>query len=197
LLCATPHIRKLTSFRISAGDGGDGAPYGFGIVVDEIGWDFMSVIECITLDGHKKMIQRDSLVLRPAVYAIIVHDDRVLLMKMRHSGKYHPPGGGVSAGERMADALKREIREETGIEVEIERLAHFEELFFYYDPSEIAYHGLHFYYVCHPKTLTLLDDTQVNDDAAGKPRWVSIQSLQAQHFQAHGDIILELCKETA
>jgi len=43
--------------------------------------------------------------------------------------------------------------------------------------------------------VTLLDDTQVNDDAAQKPRWVSIQCLQAQDFQAHGDIILDLCRE--
>jgi 8-oxo-dGTP pyrophosphatase MutT (NUDIX family) len=157
----------------------------------------MPMIECVTLDGHKRMVERDRLVLRPAVYAIIVHDSRVLLMKMRRSGKYHPPGGGISVGEKVEDALKREIREETGIEVEVERLAHFEELFFYYDPSETAYHGLHLYYVCRPKTLTLLDDTQVNDEAAEKPRWVSVQGLEAQEFQTHGDIMLDLCREAA
>lgn len=157
----------------------------------------MSVVECITLDGRKKIIRKDSLVLRPAVYAIVVYDGKVLLMKMRHTGKYHPPGGGISVGERVEDALKREIREETGIEVEVGRFARFEELFFYYDPSGTAYHGLHFYYICRPKTLALLDDTQVKDDAAGKPRWVNIQGLQAQDFQAHGDIILDLCKEVA
>ncbi len=157
----------------------------------------MSVVECVTLDGRKEMIQKDSLVLRPAVYAIAVYDGKVLLMEMRHTAKYHPPGGGIRVGERIKDALKREIREEAGIEVEIERLARFEELFFYYDPSETAYHGLHFYYVCYPKTLALLDDAQVEDDAAGKPRWVSIQDLQAQDFQSHGDIILDLCKEVA
>jgi len=157
----------------------------------------MSVVECITLNGRKKMVQKDSLVLRPAVYAIVVYDGKVLLMKMRHTGKYHPPGGGISVGERVEDALKREIREETGIEVKVGRFARFEELFFYYDPSGTAYHGLHFYYVCCPKTLELLDDTQVKDDAAGKPRWVDIEGLQAQDFQAHGDIILDLCKEVA
>jgi 8-oxo-dGTP pyrophosphatase MutT (NUDIX family) len=157
----------------------------------------MPLVECITLDGRKKMIQKDNLVLRPAVYAVVVHDGKALLMRMRHTGKYHPPGGGISVGERMEDALKREIREETGIEVEVERFARFEELFFYYDPSGTAYHGLHFYYICRPKTFTLLDDTQVNDDAAAEPRWVSIQGLQAQDFQALGDIILDLCREVA
>jgi 8-oxo-dGTP pyrophosphatase MutT (NUDIX family) len=157
----------------------------------------MSMIECITIDGHKKMIPKDSLVLRPAVYAIVVHDGKLLLMTARRVGKYHLPGGGINVGERITDALKRELREETGIEVEIGRFAHFEELFFYYDPSGTAYHGLHFFYVCRPKTLALLDDTQVKDDAAGKPRWVRLQGLRARDFWAHGDIILDICKAVA
>jgi 8-oxo-dGTP pyrophosphatase MutT (NUDIX family) len=154
----------------------------------------MPLVECITTDGRKKMVRQEDLRLRPAVYGIIVNDGKVLLMRLLRTGKYHPPGGGIGLGEKAEDALRREIREETGIEVEIERFARFEELFFYYDPSETAYHGLHFYYVCRPKSLELLDDALVEDDAAGKPRWVEIEGLQAQDFQAHGDIILNLCK---
>ena len=154
----------------------------------------MRVVECVTLDGNKKVVQQDSLVLRPAVYALIEHNGKVLLMAMHHTGKYHPPGGGVHPGESVEDALQRELREETGIDVEIERFVHFDELFYYYDPSATAYHGLHFYYACSPKTLGLLDDTQVEDDAATTPRWVEIQSLKAEDFQAHGEIVLELCR---
>jgi len=61
----------------------------------------MSAVECITLDGRKKMIQKDSLVFRPAVYGIVVHDGKVLLMTVRHTDKYHPPGGGITVGERI------------------------------------------------------------------------------------------------
>jgi len=157
----------------------------------------MSVVECITLDGHKRMVPKDLLVLRPAVYAIVVHDGEILLMKLLPTGKYHPPGGGIRVGERVVDALQRELREETGIEVAVERFVYFEELFFFYDPSGTAYHGLHFYYLCRPKTFTLLDDAQVKDDAAGKPQWVPIQGLQTQDFQAHGEIILDLGKKSA
>ena len=154
----------------------------------------MPLVECITTDGRKKMVRQEDLRLRPAVYGIIVNDGKVLLMRLLRTGKYHPPGGGIGLGEKVEDALRREIREETGIEVEIERFAHFAELFFYYDPSKRAYHGLHFYYVCRPKTLELLDDALVEDDAAGKPRWVEIAGLQAQDFQAHGDVILALLR---
>ena len=116
-------------------------------------------------------------------------------MKLRPTGKYHPPGGGIKAGERIQEALKRELREETGLEVRIERLARFEELFFYYDPSERAYHGLHFYYICRPVTLELLSDAQVQEDAAVAPRWVPVTGLRAEDFQAHGDVVVELCQE--
>ena len=155
----------------------------------------MPVIECITLDGINKMIPKDSLVFRPAVYAVVVHDSKVLLMTVRQTGKYHLPGGGINVGERIEDALKRELWEEAGIKVEIMRFARFDELFFYYNPSETAYHGLHFYYICRPRGLVL--DAQVKDEASGEPRWVSIQNLQAQDFWAHGDIVLGLCKEIA
>ena len=55
----------------------------------------MSEVECITLDGHTKIFQNDRLILRPAAYALIVHDEKLLLLKMRHTGKYHLPGGGI------------------------------------------------------------------------------------------------------
>jgi hypothetical protein len=38
----------------------------------------MGVVECVTLDGNKKVVQQDSLVLRPAVYALIEHNGKVL-----------------------------------------------------------------------------------------------------------------------
>jgi len=157
----------------------------------------MPAVECITLHGHKRMVREEGLVLRPAAYAIVVHDGKVLLLRLGATGKYHLPGGGVKTGERIRDTLKRELVEETGIEIEVGKLAHFEELFFCYDPSDTAYHGLHFYYICKPKTSRLLGDDQVDDESAEKPRWVDIQSLQAQDFQIHGDIILDLCRTVA
>jgi 8-oxo-dGTP pyrophosphatase MutT (NUDIX family) len=157
----------------------------------------MSEVKCITLDGHTKVFQNDRLILRPAAYALIVHDGKLLLLKMRHTGKYHLPGGGINIGERMEETLKREAREETGIEIDVVRFAHFEEVFFYYDPSDRAYHGLHFYFICRPKTLRLLTDDQVDDESAEQPRWVEILGLHPEDFQFHGDVVLELCRQAA
>jgi 8-oxo-dGTP pyrophosphatase MutT (NUDIX family) len=155
----------------------------------------MSEIECITLNGNTKSIQKDSLILRPAAYAIIVQDGKLLLLKMRFTGKYHLPGGGIKIGERMEATLKREALEETGIEIDVVQFAHFEEVFFYYNPSDKAYHGLHFYYMCKPRALRLLADDKVDDGSAERPRWVEIRELLPDDFQYHGEVVLELCKQ--
>jgi ADP-ribose pyrophosphatase YjhB (NUDIX family) len=52
--------------------------------------------------------------------AIIVKDDSILLL--RKGSYWTRPGGRVEEGESIEDALIREIHEEVGIEVRLERL---------------------------------------------------------------------------
>jgi L-amino acid N-acyltransferase YncA/8-oxo-dGTP pyrophosphatase MutT (NUDIX family) len=154
----------------------------------------MSEVECVTLSGQTRRFPRERLVLRPAAYALILRQGRVLLLAMRQTGKYHLPGGGIHAAESIEQALQREVREETGIAIHVERFLHLEELFFYYDPSDTPYHGLHLFYQCRPRTLHLLADGQVDDGSAEKPRWVDVRELRPDQFQAHGPTILHLCQ---
>jgi len=66
-------------------------------------------------------------ILQVAMKAVIVHDDKVLILREAATygegtqrGRYHMPGGRVEPGESFEDGLRREIREETGLEVTIE-----------------------------------------------------------------------------
>ena len=152
------------------------------------------LVECVTLSGEKRLFPRERLVLRPAAYALILQQGRVLLLTMRRTGKYHPPGGGIHPAETVEETLRREVREEAGIEIRVERFLHLEELFFYYDPSDTAYHGLHLFYLCRPVTLDLLPDEQVDDGSAEKPRWVDVRTLQPEQFQAQGATLVALCR---
>jgi 8-oxo-dGTP diphosphatase len=55
------------------------------------------------------------------VGSIIIEHDRVLLVKRVHppiQGQWSIPGGVLELGEFVSEAAKREVREETGLEVE-------------------------------------------------------------------------------
>ncbi len=51
---------------------------------------------------------------KKAVRAVIIKDDAVLLMHLAASNTYVLPGGGVLDEEPLDEALKREVKEETG-----------------------------------------------------------------------------------
>lgn len=55
------------------------------------------------------------------VGALIFREGRVLLVRRGHApslGEWSIPGGALELGETLAEGVKREVREETGLEVE-------------------------------------------------------------------------------
>jgi ADP-ribose pyrophosphatase YjhB (NUDIX family) len=61
-----------------------------------------------------------------AIGAIVIHDDALLMVQRAHDpgkGLWSLPGGRVEQGEYLAEALRREVLEETGLRVDIGELA--------------------------------------------------------------------------
>ena len=68
----------------------------------------------------------------PTVGALIFNPEGKILLIKSHKwrGKYVIPGGHIELGERMEDALKREIKEETGFDIHDIKFICFQEFIF-------------------------------------------------------------------
>jgi ADP-ribose pyrophosphatase YjhB (NUDIX family) len=76
----------------------------------------------VALDPAPEPVERFQ---RVAAYGIARDGDLVLLSRLSrspHQGRWTLPGGGLEFGERPADAVVREVHEETGLSVRVEEL---------------------------------------------------------------------------
>src|SRR5580765_3145574 len=59
---------------------------------------------------------------RDSAFAIILHSRYVLLVKARDKSNWQLPGGRLEPGETPAQAVIREVKEETGLRASVDRL---------------------------------------------------------------------------
>lgn len=59
----------------------------------------------------------------PAVTAVVLREDSVLLVRRADNGAWTPVSGILDPGEQPAVGAVREVREETGVAAQVERLA--------------------------------------------------------------------------
>jgi 8-oxo-dGTP pyrophosphatase MutT (NUDIX family) len=152
----------------------------------------MALVKCRTLFNKEKYIPSELMIQRPSVYGFVIHDRKLLIAKATHTQRYVLPGGGIEKGEAIDLALMREIKEETGIEVEVGDFLHFETDFFYYDPLDLAIHGFMFFYHCIPLTTELKIPDYPPEEGLEMPMWVDTADLRADHFQSHGEMTMKL-----
>lgn len=79
------------------------------------------------------------------VAAIILRGHEVLLNKDRYSDEWVLPGGRAELLEPASEGIKREVREELGVDAEIERLAFVAEIFF--ESMGVLNHNLEFFFL--------------------------------------------------
>ena len=89
--------------------------------------------------------------------------------KAPHYGRWMVPGGTLEWGETLEDAAIREVREETGIDIEIER---FVEIIEAITPGPDGFHFVIMDYAAHAVSGTLAANSDALDAA-----WVPLESL--------------------
>jgi len=120
--------------------------------------------------------ENTNIVRREAVRAIVLKDNKILMVHT-NKGDYKFPGGGVKKEEIYEDTLKREVREETGyivsnikekVGVIIERKLDG------YDKNSI-FEMISYYFLCEisdNKTVQQLDQYEYELDF--QPEWISL-----------------------
>ncbi len=149
----------------------------FKLCYDEI---MTNTIICQDVEGNNYEISIDQLRWRPSAYGIIINDNKVLLSKQ--FGKYDLPGGGVDLGEDLKDAVIREVKEETGIDVDKPKVIGIENSFFHAAHSNNnSYHSILIYYTCEymggELSIDGFDDHE--KEYAEMAEWVSLDSIDS------------------
>jgi len=101
----------------------------------------------------------------PGVGALIIDNGRILLVERGREplkGYWSLPGGAVETGERLEEALRREVREETSLEIDVVHLIEVFERIIPGEPGKTEYHYILMDYICHPVGGVL----QAADDAS-------------------------------
>lgn len=124
-----------------------------------------------------------------AVGAVAVQDDALLLIRRGHgpaAGRWSVPSGRIERGETAAEAVVRELREETGLEGVCGPLI---------DWAELISDEAHFVILNFEVVILDRQDPVAGDDAA-EARWVPLGEVEALHltpglveFLAEHDII--------
>ena len=114
---------------------------------------------------------------RVAVRAILVHEGRLLLVNAYADKRLSlmcAPGGGVEVGSSLPDNLKREVFEETGLEIAVGAVCLVNE---FHDP-DIGFHQVDVYFRCTVEGSAEIDPAWQDVDAiVSEHRWVTAAEL--------------------
>lgn len=107
---------------------------------------------------------------RVGVGAVVLHRGRVLLVRRGAdpaAGRWSLPGGVVDLGERLADAVRREVREECGLDVEVADVAGVVDRIVRDAQGRVRYHWVLIDYLAYAAA-----DTVTPGSDAADCRWV-------------------------
>lgn len=89
----------------------------------------------------------EKLEMRVAAYGILKNNNQVLLVKDKWAHKWELPGGGIKIDESLENAVIREFKEETGIDVKVVRFATYKEGYLYQNDKDLAWRTFRFYFI--------------------------------------------------
>ncbi|MGB4609932.1 MAG: NUDIX domain-containing protein [Saccharofermentanales bacterium] len=114
------------------------------------------------------------------VGAIIIKDNKVLMVKNDRDNYYYSVGGRIQFGETAEQAVKREVKEELGFEMEVDRLGFICEAYFYGtigDKAErLIYEPAFYFYMKTPDDFSIQNSTFLEDGTPEYLEWILLNT---------------------
>ena len=131
----------------------------------------------------------DEKIFKYKVYGIVIHNGKILALKMKNKISYCLPGGHVKLCENNKDAILREIYEETKIKFSIENdFAIVDNIFL--EINNLKTHEICFYYTVIPENPDKIqfDNYSVIENDNGKLKqynyeWLDISAIKNVDFR--------------
>ena len=122
------------------------------------------------------------------VGAVVVRDGKALIVKRAHEprkGEWSLPGGLLELGESLPDAVRREIKEETGLDIEVGPMIETFDRVHRDDQGKIRYHFVIVDFVCWAKS----GEAVPGSDADGVA-WVAVEEIDQYQVNAHASAVI-------
>ena len=120
----------------------------------------------------------DDGILNIRVGAIIMKDGKILMVGNERANYLYSVGGRIKFGETAEEAIVREVYEETGVKMEIDRLGFVHENYFYGDaPSNLGkliYEISFFFYMKVPSDFAPISESFTEDNSKEHLKWISL-----------------------
>ena len=123
------------------------------------------------------------------VCAIIINNEKLLVMKDERSPYYYLPGGRVKLHETAENAILRELKEEMNIDATIERPLWLNQSFFVEDVNNEKYHEICLYFLIDirktnfPVTENAIELYEKNKKLIFE--WLRFEELEKQYLYPH------------
>lgn len=131
-------------------------------------------VYCCDVSGNLIAVPRSNLLFSPAVYGVLIENQRVLLQEEPKSRLYHPPGGRIPAEQTTAQALRQHFRAATGLTPEVGQLLMVQDE--YRLENNQGWHLAVMYYALDRPAAGRA--SLVDFDKLTKPEWVSVNDLK-------------------
>lgn len=142
------------------------------------------MIICKDVFGREYNVPIEDLEMRVGVYAVIIENNKILLT--RQWDGYSLIGGGLEKGETINEAIKREVKEETGLEIVPDKIIHCATTFFKRDDEHPARQSVQLYFT-HKNLKGVINNDKITESektyTVDVPEWVDLDRVGEIKFR--------------